>query len=276
MVNSSKILVITPTLGTRLGLLSEVVLSIRRNADGAQHILSCPSSKVSELKERFPSARVVADQGAEGGIYGAINNGIAAADSWDWFTYINDDDLLLEGFPELCRRHIVSQDKASIAYGNTWYINESGRRLSRFPVEKNPRYFRSLMRQQIAPLIQQGMLVSRKIVDSLGGFKAQFCICADYDFFVRALSFGFGFRYYPLEVGAFRVLKGQVSGNLADRDRELDIICKQLSSERESLLRVLYSRWRFRLLNANVYGGRFWKIGWRRSHSMLSRASSRV
>ncbi len=270
MTNSFKILIVTPTLGTQT-LLSEAVSSVQRNAPGAQHVLSCPFSKVLELKQRFPRVLVVADQGREGGIYGAINNGIAAAGPWDWFTYINDDDLLLDGFPELCRRHIAAQDEAMIAYGYTWYIDESGRRLSRMPVEKTPRYFRSLMRQSINPFIQQGTLISRKIVDSLGGFNAQFREASDFDFFARALCAGFGFRYYPLEVGAFRLLKGQSSSNREAVNRETEIINNRLVSKSDGKFYDLYSRWRFRLLNANVYIGRIWRIGWQSSASMLSR-----
>lgn len=274
MENERKILIVTPTLGIRHTLLSEVISSVQRHAPGAQHIISCPSLKVTELKNVFPNLNVVADQGREGGLYGAINNGVAAAEPWEWFTYINDDDLLYSGFQELCRQHIAMHDETSIAYGRTWYIDEAGRRLCRFPVERNQRYFRPLLRQGIPPLIQQGTLLSRKVMDALGGYDVKFRIAADHDLFARALCAGFGYHYYPLEVGAFRLLKGQISGNREEQDRELAAISKCLFSRPESKFCDQFARWRFRLLNADAYAERTWRIGWRRSESMLTQSSN--
>ena len=62
---------------------------------------------------------MVADAGKEGGLYGALNAGLAATveTPWDWYTYINDDDLLSLGFGEMMTRHDARGDLATVAYG---------------------------------------------------------------------------------------------------------------------------------------------------------------
>ena len=59
------------------------------------------------------------------------------------------------------------------------------------------------------------MVFGAPVVRALGGYDGRYRICADLDFWVRAHAQGFAFRYYPLEVGRFRIRSGQISGDVS-------------------------------------------------------------
>ena len=100
------LLLLTPTLGTS-PYLDASVASVAGLGLSVHHLLVCPAGQTGVLGQRFPGRTVVADAGREGGLYGALNAGLAAADalglSWEWFTSLNDDVLLSPGFAELVR-----------------------------------------------------------------------------------------------------------------------------------------------------------------------------
>ena len=72
------LLIVTPTLGQSC-FLDETVNCIYRLEARVQHIISCPKDRIAALKERFSRSRVVADQGKEAGLYGAINAGLSCS-----------------------------------------------------------------------------------------------------------------------------------------------------------------------------------------------------
>ena len=109
-----KILVITPTLGES-PWLAETVASVATLAAPHEHVLVAPAATVPALAARFPGVTVTAEPG--GGMYAAINAGVAAAREWDAFTYINDDDLLLPGFAAAVAAMAGRGTQALLAYG---------------------------------------------------------------------------------------------------------------------------------------------------------------
>lgn len=278
---SPSLLVLTPTLGTSpyleasLGSVADLGLSVH-------HLLVCPAGETERLGRRFPHLTVVADQGRAGGLYGALNAGLAAADaagvSWDWFTYLNDDDLLSPGFVELVRRHCRPERLASVAYGDILNVDTADRPLGRMTVERWGRRLPLLLQTGISPVGQQGMLFGAPVVRALGGYSLDYRLCADLDFWARAHALGFPFRYYPFEVGRFRLQPGQLSGDVALTRREQADITARLFPRRASALTLRLARAWYRLTNFPRYLERRRALGGRlpTSDALLASAGTGV
>lgn len=270
--SASRLLVVTPTLGVS-SYLDEAVRGVTSLAIPYLHVISCPRPVVAQLRERFPHATVVEDAGKEAGIYGAINVALAAAgDDWDWFTYINDDDELGPDFSQVAQRHYLRPDPEPVVYGDVRVIDEEGGTISLLTTEKSPRFIPALLRAGISPLNQQGMLFRRDIVRELGEFNTKYRICADLDFWARALAAGHRFRYYPSEVGRFRVRRGQISGDVSLTSREQAEIAERLFPAAGGSWRCTFAKWRYRLKNSPRYLARSRTVGWVSSGEILSGA----
>ena len=230
------------------------------------HVLVCPAAKVEPLRRDFSGASaVVPDAGKAGGLYGALNAGLAAADAaglaWDWFTYLNDDDLLAPGFAELIRRHCRPENLATVAYGDIGNIDGDDRPLGRMTVEKNPHRFASLLQGGISPVGQQGMVFGAPVVRALGGYRPEHRLCGDLDFWVRAHARKFRFQYYPLMVGRFRIQVGQLSGDVGLTRRELAAIAAEQFPAPVPALTRRVAALRYRLANVPRYLERWRAVG---------------
>ncbi len=265
------ILVVTPTLGDS-EYLDRSIGAVRELGLKTTHVISCPAGKVTELGQRFPHCLVVPDAGREGAIYGALNAALEhAPKDWDWFTYINDDDELTPGFAQMAAAHFQRPDAEPVTYGNVRVIGADGTPISLITTERTPRYIAPLLQQGISPLNQQGMLFRSDVVRKLTGFDTRYRLCADLDFWLRAYAAGHAFRFYPLEVGKFRIREGQLSGNVALTIREQEEIVGRALPLRSSGLMLRWARWRYRLLNLPRYLERSRVAGWSTSNELLSR-----
>jgi GT2 family glycosyltransferase len=234
------------------------------------HVISAPADKQRALQVRFPHARVVPDEGKPGGIYGALNAALRKTTAeWDWFTYINDDDMLLPGFSEVFYRHMSSAASEPVIYGDVDLVDEDDRTISRVTTERNPRWIPALLQQGISPLMQQGMLFRRDIVRKLKGFDLRYRLCADLDFWLRAYAAGSIFRYYPRRVAQFRLRSGQLSGSTATTQREQDEIVKRHLPVPVTPWNVRLARWRYRAFNLPRYLERTRTRGIRTSYQLL-------
>ncbi len=258
---ADRVLILTPTLGTS-PYLEESVRAVQACRANIRHALVCPERQIAALRGRFPHCEVMADAGKTGGIYGALNAGLAAAgDGWQWFTYINDDDLLTPGFSRLLEQHCRPENAATVAYGDILNIDGAGRSLGRMTIEGDARRIPALLQGGISPLGQQGMLFGEPVVRALGGYQLDFKLCADLDFWARALAAKFRFVYYPWTVGCFRIQPGQLSGDVSVTKREQDRITNECFPERAGLLARRFARWNYRLRNAPRYVERWRAVG---------------
>jgi hypothetical protein len=269
MSSPSRLLVVTPTLG-RSPFLDRTRRSVAAQPLEISHLFCAPAAKCAELEARYPGVQAVPDAGPAGGIYGALNAALAAApSSWEWFTYINDDDALLPGFGEMCRRHWRDRDPAPVVYGDVDLIDEAGQGLARITVEPDPARIGPLLQQGISPLMQQGMLFHRRVVDALRAFDVRYRLCADLDFWLRAFAAGYPFRYYPERVAQFRLRAGQLSGSTAVTQREQDEIVRRHLPVRASSGELRRARWHFRWHNLPRYLERIRARGFKRSYALL-------
>jgi glycosyltransferase involved in cell wall biosynthesis len=270
-----RILVVTPTLGDSR-FLDETVASVAAQSADILHVMAVPAPKVAELQARFPAVRVCRDAGREGGIYGALNAGLETArGDWDWFTYINDDDALRPGFSAMLAREIAALEVADVAYGDVELVDESGRHISRITIERNPAWIPALLQQGISPLMQQGMLFRRSVVERLGRFDTRYRLCADLDFWLRAYASGARFRAHRLRVAQFRLRAGQLSGDTAATEREQTTIVARHLSQPLSPFRQQLARWRYRWCNLPRYVARMRTRGFRSSYEVLQTEGAR-
>lgn len=256
-----KILVVTPTLG-QSAWLAETVASVAGLPVVCQHVLVCPAGARAELEKRFPQTQAVTEPG--GGMYAAINAGIAAATgTWDAFTYINDDDLLLPGFAAQALILKRAGSGPMIAYGNVKLIDGRGRRLGAISVSPFPSLNRALYAQRLEPVYQHGTLVTRAALDALGGFDGSLRFCGDSEFLARACVSGVPFvRVGGGAVAAFRLHAGQLTKNrpamLAER-AQVDVKLGLLAPQ--SAIRRWWARFLFRTANLPVYAERVVRHG---------------
>ncbi len=272
------LLVVTPTLGDS-PFLDQTIASIEAQPLHIRHVISTPGRRVAELAARYPHALVVPDAGRLGGIYGAINAGIDAANSrfkWDWFTYINDDDALLPGFGHAMLENFRDSDPAPVVYGDVELIDEDGARISRITTAENPAWIPALLHQGISPLMQQGMAFRRDVVDRLGGFDLRFRLCADLDFWLRAYANGEPFRYQPECVAQFRLREGQLSSDTSVTKAEQDTIVSRHLPWRPSYVNRLATRFLYRAYNLPRYVERFRNRGLRTSYALLQEGAAKA
>ena len=255
---SFRLLVVTPTLGTS-PWLPETVDSVARQPFPCTHVLVAPAAAVAGLAARFPGTRVIAEPG--GGMYAAINAGLAAVEDWQAFTYINDDDLLLPGFAAIVAR--ARTDEARVVYGGVRLINTAGRRIGGIPISPFPSLNRRLYAQRTEPVFQHGTVATRAVVTRLGPFDTSLRFCGDSEFLARACVAGIPFICAtPRVVAAFRLRAGQLTKNLPVMLEEHHRLYAKLKLPADRITwRHRWARLVFRAANVPVYAERIARYG---------------
>jgi glycosyltransferase involved in cell wall biosynthesis len=267
--NTPRLLVVTPTLGDS-PFLDQTVTSVLTQPAEIEHVIVTPADRVAALQARFPRSQVCADAGKAGGIYGALNVGLAQARSdWQWFTYINDDDALMPGFGAMIADEANREKVADVSYGDVELVDEDGFCISRITVERSPGWIPALLQQGISPLMQQGMLFRRAVVARLRRFDTRYRLCADLDFWLRAYVGRARFRAHRLRVAQFRLRSGQLSGNTVVTEREQTDIVTRLLPEAAGAWKRRAARVRYRCCNLPRYVERWRNRGLCRSYDLL-------
>lgn len=264
----TRILVITPTLGTS-PWLDETVASVARFSPVCTHLLVAPAAKLAELSRRFPAASMVPEPG--GGMYAAINAGLAAGADWNGFTYINDDDLLLPRFARVVEG--LRHNPTGAVYGGVKLIGTDGQTLGSIPISPWPSLNRRLYAQRVEPVYQHGTVFSRHLYEKMGPFDESFRFCGDTEYMARACVAGLPFRCATKRnVAAFRLRAGQLTKNLPLMQAESDRAHAKLALPAKRI--TLPHRWArlvFRTANLPVYLERIVRHGPIRFGELLAR-----
>lgn len=200
---------ITPTLGLRSA--EEYAQILPERVPGWPWCVVCPPQRRVALSAMLGGEAQVIDE-RSAGMYGAVNCGVEFTTA-EWITYINDDDALEPGFVTMAHRHCVAGNERVIAYGRVAMIDLSSRELYQFPTTGEAADRLALWREGIMPFTQQGMIFSRQVWETLGGFDESYRYSGDLDFWVRAHLAGFTFKFFGLPVAAWRIRTGQLSGH---------------------------------------------------------------
>jgi hypothetical protein len=259
----SNLLIVTPTLGKSdffestvhsVLVLATSGLPIIYRVVGPLNARDWVTAKLSELTNAGVHASFIVEDDTSG-LYSAINHAVKASADTDWcaLTYINDDDCISPDFYQSWTNYLSVRDKRPFSYGKVLLIDETGCSLGRVPIESNPLRFEALLSQGISPLNQQGMIIPRALWDKLGGFRTEYKLCADLDFWLRAYRMSWPFKYCHIEVGQFRIRGGQLSGNIKKLQSEIKAVVERDAQRRIGAFEKFYSRWQFRLANSSIY-----------------------
>jgi hypothetical protein len=249
--------------------LAETVQSVASLPFPCIHVLVAPADVMAELAVQYPGTRVLADPG--GGMYAAINAGLAGVTDWDAFTYINDDDLLLPRFAGVVA--LARTDEARIVYGGVRLINTHGRRIGAIPTSPLPALNRLLYAQRCEPVFQHGTVATRAAVTQSGPYDASFRFCGDSEFLARACVKGVPFVSATKGVvAAFRLRAGQLTKNLPLMQAEHDRMHLKLALKPARFtLRHRAARLIFFAANVPVYLERIWRHGFITFGEVLAR-----
>lgn len=261
-------LVVTPTLG-RSPWLGLTVEGVARLPFPCTHVLVAPAGIVPELAARFPHITIVPEPG--GGMYAAINAGLAAVENWQAFAYINDDDLLLPRFAEVVA--LARTAEARVVYGGVRLINAQGRRMGAIPISPLPSLNRLLYAQRVEPVYQHGTVVTRAVVSQLGPFDETLRFCGDSEFLARACVAGVPFVCATQRVvAAFRLRPRQLTKNLPVMLAEHHRLYNKLGLPAARItIRHRCARLIFLAANLPVYAERIYRHGFITFGEVLAR-----
>ena len=265
---SSKILIVTPTLGTRQTLL-ETCKSVRDiGGDKVEHIVACPGKAINAVMGMVNGAEVV-EEGKGKGVYAPVNHVLKMkAPHHEWVGYINDDDYWLPDMKRLIDS--VSENSTSdVFYGRVLYINEQGDPLI---VGSSSNRFESvpiLAARGIFAIPQPATLIRSDLYLRLGGFDETLRLLADTDFWIRAIMGGAHCRFIDKVCATYRLQPGQLSGDTKAFKLETDRMLAQHGLRGDNW-RGRIEEGRYRLENAKVYFTRLWQTkGGLRSRDLM-------
>lgn len=269
-----RVLVVTPTLGDSRWL-PETMASVAALSASAEtvHVLVTPAHAVARLKADFPRV-VVVEEPAGGGMYAAINAGVAAVRGhWDVVTYLNDDDILLPRFAVVARAATSHGGRPALAYGGVRLIGADDQRLGAIPISHFPSQNRALYAQRLEPVYQHGIAVNRAAWERLQGFDAAFRLCGDSEFLARACVSGLHLVCASHRaVAAFRLRAGQLTKSRPAMEAERRRVDEKLAllAGPSSLARA-WARGVFRVTNLPIYAERILRHGFLSFDELLRR-----
>jgi GT2 family glycosyltransferase len=256
MNKSFKILIVTPTLGTRL-TLRETCKSVRDFGGGrVHHVITCPLMAIDEVSTMVSGVDIIEEGGC--GVYGAVNHILKerAAD-YEWVGYINDDDYWLPGMDAMIDLAVTDHGN-DIVYGRYLLVDQDAKPLMIASGSARYKSIPILAARKLYAFSQQCALTRSELFLSLRGFDESFHIFADNDFWIRAILGGARCRFLNKLCAAFRMQPGQLSADLGKMDSEWRRMVSQHGLDGDSW-QARFEAARFRIENVKVYVSRLLK-----------------
>jgi len=206
--NIPKISYVIPTLNSA-ATLDMTLLSLRSQKDVEVNIIVVDSGSndgTLDICKRWEVKTLYAEPG---NMYRAINKGLQECDT-EWLGYINSDDWL---YPDSLVR-LITQGNASnadVVYGSCDYADACGRFVYSMSPAK-PEQLLSLFRIGIFGFAQPAAIFRNRVYQKLKGFKEDYSLSSDADFYLRALLSNLKFsRFSGESISCFRIHENQLT-----------------------------------------------------------------
>jgi glycosyltransferase involved in cell wall biosynthesis len=172
--------------------------------DDIEHIVidGGSSDGTVDLVERYGKRVSKLVTGPDGGIYDAMNKGIALA-TGEYVAYLNSDDFY-SGNTVIQRVVAAIQETASdVIFGDLSYVQKENSK-QRVRYWKSQRFESGSLVRGFAPP-HPTFFMKRKLLNELGGFDLSYSLAADFDLMFRALEIKkYTSTYVPLELTRMR------------------------------------------------------------------------
>lgn len=182
----AEVLIVVPTLGTRMDFLARTLVSIRDQSVAADIVVVTPEGR-SEARALAleHGARLIDDPGS---LPSAINIGVSSAQEHHRFVnWIGDDDLLAPGSLHVTVAALHANPRVVVAYGSCSYIDDKGRALW---TSSAGRWATRILPWGPDLIPQPGMLMRRDAWQAVGGVDESLRFAFDLDLLLKLRSQG--------------------------------------------------------------------------------------
>lgn len=200
-LSAARILVVLPTLGDRLDTLHETLEAITEQKQDVRLrlVVVAPTAAVDArtMAESF-GATVIDDP--KRGISEAINRGIAARESEEFYAWMGDDDLFRPGGLLKLQQLLDENPEAIVSYGGCDYINSAGKVAAEFRPGKWAQF---LLPWGPDLIPHPGSMIRLDELEAIGKFDPNLKYAMDLDAFLKLKKRG-KFACTTEPVSAFR------------------------------------------------------------------------
>jgi hypothetical protein len=200
-MSSPDILVVLPTLGDRIDTLKETLRSVQEQRESMSLTLAVvlPTSAIEARAVAESYGALIVDDPKQG-ISAAINYGLAARTTEQFYAWIGDDDLFRPGGLATLKSLLDQNPDAVLSYGGCEYINPNGKVLAL----SNAGGFAKFLLPWGPDLIPHpGTMIRLDALERIGGFDVSLRFAMDLDAFLKLRSHG-RFVHTRKPVSAFR------------------------------------------------------------------------
>lgn len=194
--------------------LSNALDQLRESGCEFTHlIVHSPSADALDIRRLFRASETLEERSGTKGIYDALSQGFdyLIIRGITHLTWINTDDLLYIDFMEAAEKARSFPD--ALIAGRVCWIGEHGEDFGFHAYWPHKAGARLLYEANIVPFCQQGTIFPVSLWEKYGGFEPGYELIADSILWHRFLSKGVDIRFSQGISGAFRIRKGQLSGN---------------------------------------------------------------
>ena len=189
------------------------------------------------IVESYEDARLALYRFENRGAHISRNRGIARARG-KYVTFLDADDWWRADKIEKQLRQLRSHPRAGVVYSFTQYVDDRGVALHGGYEEHNEGDV--LAELYVRFFLQSGSnaLITREVIDRIGGFDESLDVCDDYDFYLRAAE-SFEFTLVPERQIFYRLRPGSLSAQAARMRRASRRVIDRLAARHPRKLRPL-------------------------------------
>ena len=145
----------------------------------------------------------------------------------DIISYLNSDDLLMDGALRFVGDYFATHDSVDVIYGHRLVIDEDGREVGRWILP--PHESEAIRNFDYVP--QETLFWRKSLYEAVGGIDQSFQFAMDWDLLLRFIKAGARFSRVPYFLACFRVHSKQKTQTLS----ELSVSAKKLCLWRVSI-----------------------------------------